>query len=220
MGGAALLGLVYLTWHASPAWLFTAAIIASTFNSNWDAFGFPSGFAPDRVILLAAILALLLPSAGARTRPAARIQADPPAVRLDPALGLGIGNRGRHGHREHDRLHVARPVRRAVHRVHARPVRLQDFERSKHLPGRVRGFRRIPWADHAVRGTGLECARLSALHLRPVGGGHASWAAGARTRPVPGGCRSTALVFMYVPSRRRWLSPHGVAGGLGWRRRR
>jgi O-antigen ligase len=69
MGGAALLGLVYLTWHTSPAWLFTAAIITSTFNSNWDVFGFPGGFAPDRIILLAAILALLLPSAGARARP-------------------------------------------------------------------------------------------------------------------------------------------------------
>ena len=82
MAGAALLGLVYLTWHASPAWLFTAAIIASTFNSNWDAFGFPSGFAPDRVILLAAILALLLPSAGCPYQAGARIQAGAPAVRL------------------------------------------------------------------------------------------------------------------------------------------
>jgi hypothetical protein len=74
MAIAAVLGLTYLTWHASPAWLFTAAIIASTFNSNWDAFGLPSGFAPDRLILVAAILALLLPSAGARARPPLEFQ--------------------------------------------------------------------------------------------------------------------------------------------------
>ena len=66
---AAVAALLYLTWHASPAWLFTAALLSSTFNSNWGAFGLPGGFAPDRLILAVAVLALLLPSAGARERP-------------------------------------------------------------------------------------------------------------------------------------------------------
>ena len=43
---AAVAGLLYLTWHASPAWLFTAALLSSTFNSNWGAFGLPGDSPP------------------------------------------------------------------------------------------------------------------------------------------------------------------------------
>jgi O-antigen ligase len=65
-----LAALAYLAWYADPAWLFTAALLASTFSSNWDAFHLPAGVAPDRLILLAGMAAVLFRSAGAARRPA------------------------------------------------------------------------------------------------------------------------------------------------------
>ncbi len=66
---AVIFALAYLAWHTEPAWLMTAALIGSTFNSNWGAFGLPGGVAPDRLLLLAAILGLALRSPGASDRP-------------------------------------------------------------------------------------------------------------------------------------------------------
>ena len=60
-----LLGsLAYIAWRVEPAWLLTAALLASAFNGNWGALGFPSGIAPDRLLLLAAIGAILVRSPG------------------------------------------------------------------------------------------------------------------------------------------------------------
>lgn len=66
---AVLLALAYLAWHTEPAWLMTAAIIGSTFNSNWGELGLPGGVAPDRLLLMAAILGLALGSPAASDRP-------------------------------------------------------------------------------------------------------------------------------------------------------
>ncbi len=66
---AVLLALAYLAWHTEPAWLMTGAIICSTFNSNWGELGLPAGVAPDRMLLLAAILGLALGSPAASDRP-------------------------------------------------------------------------------------------------------------------------------------------------------
>ena len=66
---AVIVAIAYLAWHTDPAWLMTAAIIGSTFNSNWGALGVPGGVAPDRLLLLAAILGLALRSPGASDRP-------------------------------------------------------------------------------------------------------------------------------------------------------
>jgi hypothetical protein len=72
---AVIVALAYLAWHTEPAWLMTGAIIGSTFNSNWGALGLPGGVAPDRLLLLAAILGLVLRSPGASDRPRFRLQA-------------------------------------------------------------------------------------------------------------------------------------------------
>jgi O-antigen ligase len=74
LGLAVIVAIAYLAWHTEPAWLMTAAIIGSTFNSNWGELGVPGGIAPDRLVLLAAILGLLLRSPGAFDRPRFRLE--------------------------------------------------------------------------------------------------------------------------------------------------
>lgn len=69
VAAVAIPGLVYLAWNIEPAWLLTAAVLLSSFNANWGAFGFPGGFAPDRLLLLSGLLGLLLHSSGVRHRP-------------------------------------------------------------------------------------------------------------------------------------------------------
>ncbi len=85
-----LLALAYLAWHVDPAWLMTAAIIGSTFNSNWGELGLPGGVAPDRAILLAAILGLALRSPPASDRPGFRLQ--PVHLLLAATLAWAIGS--------------------------------------------------------------------------------------------------------------------------------
>ena len=60
VGLAVLASLAYLAWQIDPAWLFTAALIGSTFNGNWSDLGVPGGLPPDRLILVAGILGLIL----------------------------------------------------------------------------------------------------------------------------------------------------------------
>jgi putative inorganic carbon (HCO3(-)) transporter len=70
-----LLGaLAYIAWKVEPAWLLTAALLASAFNGNWGALGFPPMFAPDRLLMLAAIAAILARSPGARGLPRFRFE--------------------------------------------------------------------------------------------------------------------------------------------------
>jgi putative inorganic carbon (hco3(-)) transporter len=92
IGLAVLASLAYFAWKIDPAWLMTAAVIGSTFNSNWGALGVPGGMPPDRIILLAGILGLVLRSPPARDRP--RFRAKPVhgllALTVVWAIGSGI----------------------------------------------------------------------------------------------------------------------------------
>jgi putative inorganic carbon (hco3(-)) transporter len=65
--------LGYLAWHVQPAWLLTGGLCLSTFNSNWDVWGLPPRVAPDRLVLLAGIAAVLLRSPAVRDRPPLRL---------------------------------------------------------------------------------------------------------------------------------------------------
>jgi putative inorganic carbon (hco3(-)) transporter len=71
--------LAYVAWRVEPAWLLTGALLASAFNGNWGALGFPPGVALDRMLLIAAIAALIARSPGAR---------DLPRLRFQPVHGL------------------------------------------------------------------------------------------------------------------------------------
>ncbi len=87
----ALLGsLAYIAWKVEPAWLLTAALLASAFNGNWGAFGFPPMFAPDRLLLLAAVVALFVRSPGARGLP--RFRLEPVHVLLAVMVAWAIGS--------------------------------------------------------------------------------------------------------------------------------
>jgi putative inorganic carbon (HCO3(-)) transporter len=50
--------VVYLGWHAAPAYVFSLAIALSVFSGNWNGMGLPSRAAPDRFVLAIAVLAL------------------------------------------------------------------------------------------------------------------------------------------------------------------
>jgi putative inorganic carbon (hco3(-)) transporter len=64
--------LAYVVFTVDPAWTLTAGILLSVFSSNWGAFGLPSGVAPDRLVLLAGVIALAIRTPGARYRPLLR----------------------------------------------------------------------------------------------------------------------------------------------------
>jgi O-antigen ligase len=71
----AVVSATYAAWHVEPAWMITGGLVLSCFNSNWDAFGLPRFVAPDRLLLLAGLLALLLRAPPARGRPPLRLEA-------------------------------------------------------------------------------------------------------------------------------------------------
>jgi putative inorganic carbon (HCO3(-)) transporter len=72
VAAVAVLGLVTLAviaWHVDPAYLLIGALILSAFNNHWDAFGLPRFVAPDRFLLIAALVAALLRCPPACDRP-------------------------------------------------------------------------------------------------------------------------------------------------------
>jgi O-antigen ligase len=82
---------LYIAWHVDPAWLLTGAILASSFNGNWGAFGLPSGFAPDRALLLAGVVGLLIQSSpAALERP--RLQLRPVHALLALTVAWAVGS--------------------------------------------------------------------------------------------------------------------------------
>ncbi|MGH2964492.1 MAG: O-antigen ligase family protein [Solirubrobacterales bacterium] len=90
-GLAVLASLVYLAWQIDPAWLFTAALIGSTFNGNWSDLGVPGGLPPDRLILVAGILGLILYSPAARDRPPFRARPIHALLALTVVWAIGSG---------------------------------------------------------------------------------------------------------------------------------
>lgn len=67
-------GIVYLVWNIHPAWSITGGLILTIFNGNWSYFGLPGFFAPDRLLLLAAVTTVVLRGPGARDLPPIRFR--------------------------------------------------------------------------------------------------------------------------------------------------
>src|SRR4051812_40089431 len=67
-----LAATVYVLWHQDPAWLLSGGLVLSTFSGNWDTLGFPSGFSPDRGMLLMGVAVVLMRGPAMRTRPPIR----------------------------------------------------------------------------------------------------------------------------------------------------
>src|SRR5919108_231279 len=65
----ALVALAVIAWHVDPAYVLIGALILSAFNNHWDAFGLPPSIAPDRFLLVAGLVAVLLRCPPARDRP-------------------------------------------------------------------------------------------------------------------------------------------------------
>jgi putative inorganic carbon (hco3(-)) transporter len=91
VGLAVVVSLAYLAWHVDPAWLFTAALIGSTFNGNWSDLGVPGGVPPDRLILVAGIAGLILYAPAARERPAFRARPIHGLLALTVVWAVGSG---------------------------------------------------------------------------------------------------------------------------------
>jgi O-antigen ligase len=66
---------LYILWHTPPAYTLSFALLLSPFSSNWQAIGFPSGVAPQRLFELAAIAAVLLRAPGVPVGRSLRVRA-------------------------------------------------------------------------------------------------------------------------------------------------
>jgi putative inorganic carbon (hco3(-)) transporter len=81
MGRAAILGIgcvvaavaVYVIWLVPPSWSISAALVLTLFGGNWDYLGLPGALAPDRLVLLVTIAAVLLRAPGAAHRAPLRV---------------------------------------------------------------------------------------------------------------------------------------------------
>jgi O-antigen ligase len=74
MGVVAVLAVAYLVWHAEPRYTFTLAVVLSPFAGNWQQLGISGELAPERLLLLAGVLTVLLRGPGIRDRPTLRLQ--------------------------------------------------------------------------------------------------------------------------------------------------
>ena len=86
------LSLAYLAWHVDPAWTLTASIILSIFQGWWGQLG-PLGslpVPPDRLLLLAGALAVILRAPPVRNRP--EFKAEPIHWLLLAALVFAAGS--------------------------------------------------------------------------------------------------------------------------------
>jgi putative inorganic carbon (hco3(-)) transporter len=64
-----ILGILALIWHVDPAWTMSAVIVLSVFSGYWQRFGLPPLVTPDRYLLLAAIIIVLIRAPVVRDRP-------------------------------------------------------------------------------------------------------------------------------------------------------
>jgi O-antigen ligase len=74
MGGLAIIAGTYLIWHAEPHYTFTFAVLLAPFAGNWQQLGVSGELAPERLILLAGIVTVLLRGPGIRDRPPLRLE--------------------------------------------------------------------------------------------------------------------------------------------------
>ena len=65
--------VAYIVWQLDPAYGMSAAVVLSAFAGNWPKLGVPGPLSPDRLLLAAAILAVLLRSPASAERPKLQI---------------------------------------------------------------------------------------------------------------------------------------------------
>jgi O-antigen ligase len=61
--------LIHLIRNVEPAWLISGGIAASMFSGHWQLLGFQTTIAPDRVLIVAGVAAVLLRLGPSRDRP-------------------------------------------------------------------------------------------------------------------------------------------------------
>ena len=69
-----LVAAAYVLWQTDPAWLICAALAGTMFSGNWQYMGIPGALAPDRLILVGAIAAVLLRAPPIADRPPLRVR--------------------------------------------------------------------------------------------------------------------------------------------------
>ena len=67
--------LAYLAWHTEPAYTLTAGLLLTPFANNWEQIGVPGAVAPNRLLLVAGVAAVILRAPPIRDRPRLRIEA-------------------------------------------------------------------------------------------------------------------------------------------------
>jgi putative inorganic carbon (HCO3(-)) transporter len=65
--------LAYFAWYVDPAWILATALVLTMFNGNWEQLGLPGAVSPDRAVLFAGVVALLIRTPAARQRPPVRV---------------------------------------------------------------------------------------------------------------------------------------------------
>ena len=70
----ALPAIAYVGWYTHPVLLLGGGIVLSVFSGNWANVGLPELVAPDRMLILGAIVATLLRAAPIRDRPHLRLR--------------------------------------------------------------------------------------------------------------------------------------------------
>jgi O-antigen ligase len=73
-GAALLLAGLYVIWNVPPAYTLSVGVALLVFNGYWDNMGLPSKIAPDRVVLVAGLLSVMLRSPAMRRRPRLRLE--------------------------------------------------------------------------------------------------------------------------------------------------
>jgi O-antigen ligase len=66
--------VVSAVWLARPSWTICAGLVLSMFGSHWQSLGLPPSVAPDRLMLAAALIAILVRAPGARDLPRIRFR--------------------------------------------------------------------------------------------------------------------------------------------------
>jgi len=70
----AAVAAAYLAWHTDPAVALSLGVVLSVFAGNWGEVGIPGQLAPDRLLLVAGIAAVLLRGPAMRDRAPLRVE--------------------------------------------------------------------------------------------------------------------------------------------------
>lgn len=86
---AALVGLAAIAVRIAPAWLLSLGIVVAPMAGNWELVGVPGTLAPDRMLLLAGVIATLARVPAVRDLPEPRVRASHWIFAVYLAYGLG-----------------------------------------------------------------------------------------------------------------------------------